>query len=217
MTRMIFITLFLLHGICSAEEITGIPRLVDGDSIRIADVDIRLHGIDAPEAKQLCLVKGDDWACGETATKALKKIIGKASIRCEWKQRDRFERALGTCYRDGHDIGELMVERGLAVAYTGYSGKYIMNQEEAKKARKGLWGAQFIPPWDWRRGVRLSGDDLPDNGCEIKGNVNRKGNKIYHIKGWRDHAKVRLKAEEGDQCFRSVFDAEMAGFRPAQQ
>jgi len=217
MNRLIFIVLLLLHGICSAEEITGIPRLVDGDSIRIADVDIRLHGIDAPEAKQLCLVKGDDWACGETATKALKQIIGTASIRCEWKQRDRYERALGTCYRDGHDIGELMVERGLAVAYTGYSGKYIMNQEEAKKARKGLWGAQFIPPWDWRRGVRLSGNDLPDNGCEIKGNVNRKGNKIYHIKGWRDHAKVRLKAEEGDQCFRSVFDAEMAGFRPAQQ
>ena len=121
------------------------------------------------------------------------------------------------CCREGDEFGELMVEHGLAVAYTGYGGKYIMNQEEAKKARKERRGAQFIPPRDWRRGVRLSGNDLPDSGCETKGNVNRKGNKIYHVKGWRDHAKVKLKAEAGDQCFRSVFDAEMAGFRPAPQ
>ncbi len=43
----------------------------------------------------------------------------------------------------------------------------------------------------------------------MKGTVNRKGNKIYHVKGWRDHAKVRLNAEEGDKCFRSVLDAEL--------
>ena len=110
-----------------------------------------------------------------------------------------------------------MVENGLALAYTQYSGKYIPDEQKAKTARKGLWRSQFVPPWDWRRGVRLAGNEPPDWDCEIKGNVNRKGNKIYHVKGWRDHAKVRLNSEEGDTCFRSVMDAEMAGFRPAQQ
>ncbi len=46
-----------------------------------------------------------------------------------------------------------------------------------------------------------------------EGNVNRNGNKIYHVKGWRDPAKVRLKLEEGDICFQTVLDAELAGFR----
>ncbi len=111
----------------------------------------------------------------------------------------------------------MMVGVGMALAYRHYGDTYATQEDEAKAAKRGLWGSQFIPPWDWRRGVRLSGHDLSDSGCEIKGNVNRKGIKIYHVKGWRDHAKVKLKTEEGDQCFRSVFDAEMAGFKPAQQ
>ena len=32
--------------------LTGIPRIIDGDTIRIGNTRIRLHGIDAPEAKQ---------------------------------------------------------------------------------------------------------------------------------------------------------------------
>ena len=59
----------------------------------------------------------------------------------------------------------------------------------------------------------LRGNELPDSDCPVKGNVNRKGDRIYHVKGWRDHAKVRLKLEEGDRCFQSVSVAELAGFR----
>jgi len=32
--------------------ITGVPRIVDGDSLVIGGVKIRLHGIDAPERNQ---------------------------------------------------------------------------------------------------------------------------------------------------------------------
>ena len=37
-----------------AEEIIGIPRIVDGDTIQINEFKIRLEGIDAPEIKQQC-------------------------------------------------------------------------------------------------------------------------------------------------------------------
>ncbi len=36
----------------SATELTGKPRIIDGDTIVIGDQRIRLHGIDTPEAKQ---------------------------------------------------------------------------------------------------------------------------------------------------------------------
>ena len=85
--------------------------------------------------------------------------------------------------------------------------------KSAKAEGKGFWDAQFVPPWNWRRGVRLAGNELPDSDCPVKGNVNRKGDRIYHVKGWRDHAKVRLKLEEGDVCFQTVSEAELAGFR----
>lgn len=37
-----------------AADLTGIPRIVDGDTIWIGETKIRLHGIDAPETKQEC-------------------------------------------------------------------------------------------------------------------------------------------------------------------
>ena len=46
------------HDAPPEKEITGNPHVIDGDSIRIADVEMRLHGIDAPEATQLCLNTG---------------------------------------------------------------------------------------------------------------------------------------------------------------
>ena len=38
-----------------AAEIIGIPRIVDGDTVEIGQVKIRLSGIDAPETDQVCL------------------------------------------------------------------------------------------------------------------------------------------------------------------
>jgi endonuclease YncB( thermonuclease family) len=61
----LFLVLLLFSGVSVAEEITGNPHIIDGDSIRIADVEIRLRRIDAPEGKQTCRYQGNDWACGQ--------------------------------------------------------------------------------------------------------------------------------------------------------
>lgn len=209
----IALVLLLASAASHSDEITGKAHVIDGDSIRIADTEIRLYGIDAPEGKQSCLQQGEDWACGETATEALRLIIGNAEIHCTWQELDRYERALATCTREGHDIAEMMVDHGVAMAYRKYTWRYALDEDEAKAKRKGLWAGAFIPPWDWRRGVRLEGNELPDIDCPVKGNVNSKGDRIYHVKGWRDHAKVVLNRKQGDRCFHTVEDALTAGFR----
>ena len=196
-----------------AEEITGPAQIIDGDSIRIADTEIRLHGIDAPEGKQMCRLKGKDWACGKAATETLSFLLIDHPIRCAWIDRDRYERALATCFRKDTNLNDMMVGVGMALAYRQYSDTYVVQEKAARAANRGLWEAEFIPPWEWRRGVRLAGNDLPDIDCPVKGNVNRKGNKIYHVKGWRVHGKVRLNSEEGDRCFLTVEEALLAGFR----
>jgi hypothetical protein len=49
-----FVLSVLLVSPIAHADITGKPRIVDGDMIRIGKTKIRLHGINAPEMKQTC-------------------------------------------------------------------------------------------------------------------------------------------------------------------
>ena len=51
------IIIFFLFQISKAEEIFGIPKIIDGDTLQIKSKKIRLEGIDAPEIKQQCQKK----------------------------------------------------------------------------------------------------------------------------------------------------------------
>ena len=50
---VIFISICIVYPIY-AEEISGIPKIIDGDTVNINHKKIRLEGIDAPEIKQKC-------------------------------------------------------------------------------------------------------------------------------------------------------------------
>lgn len=53
----------------------------------------------------------------------------------------------------------------------------------------------------------------PDPSCAIKGNVNSKKDRIYHVPGWRDYNRTNVKPEEGDRWFCTEAEAIAAGFR----
>ncbi len=48
---------------------------------------------------------------------------------------------------------------------------------------RGIWASEFVKPWEWRRGKRLAANDNAPDQCHIKGNINRKGERIYHMPG----------------------------------
>ena len=52
-------------------DVTGAATVIDGDTIEVHGQRIRLHGIDAPESRQLCRMDGKPWQCGKDATNAL--------------------------------------------------------------------------------------------------------------------------------------------------
>ena len=70
----------------AADALTGTPRIVDGDTIWIGESKIRLHGIDAPEARQKCLRGvGAAYRCGEASTNALRTLVGSQPVPCRQK------------------------------------------------------------------------------------------------------------------------------------
>jgi hypothetical protein len=52
--------------------------------------------------------------------------------------------------------------------------------------------------------------------CLIKGNVNREGERIYHLPGGLNYAKVNIAAP-GKRWFCTEAEAEAAGWRPAKR
>ena len=49
-----FIVYSIIFSKVYSNEIIGKPTIIDGDTIKILNYKIRLHGIDSPEIKQLC-------------------------------------------------------------------------------------------------------------------------------------------------------------------
>jgi endonuclease YncB( thermonuclease family) len=133
-------------------DVTGAARVIDGDTVDVAGVRVRLLGVDAPEGKQSCERDGVAWLCGQEAAKALRELVGTSPLSCVEHDRDRYKRSVSVCkLPDGTDIGAFMVSNGYAVAYARYSNLYVEDEKKAREAMRGLWSGSFQMPWDWRR------------------------------------------------------------------
>lgn len=204
------------HG---AEELTGVPTVIDGDTIDIRGQRIRLHGIDAPESKQICLVKGAKYRCGQKAALALLDRIGRSSVTCQAKDIDRYGRLVAVCFNGQEDLNGWLVSQGLAVAYRRYSHDYVGQENGAKASSAGLWSGEFVMPWDWRHGKRLASEKTSPSpsGCVIKGNISNKGTRIYHVPGGRWYDRTKIDEAKGERVFCSEAEAAAAGWRRSSQ
>lgn len=137
----------------SADEVVmGIASVVDGDTIEIHGERIRLFGIDACESRQLCEdASGQPYRCGQQAALALSDHIGRRTVRCEGRTRDRYGRLVAICYLGDEDLDAWLVSQGLALAFRKYSTLYVPEEDAARVAKRGLWAGRFETPWEWRK------------------------------------------------------------------
>lgn len=147
------VLLFLSSGRAYADMV-GEARIIDGDTVEIDGERIRLHGIDAPESRQMCKVVGEEWRCGESATLALIDETTGQSVTCRGKKRDRYGRLIAVCYAGSDDLNAWMVREGWAVAYRRYSKDYVDEEAAARAASRGVWRGEFELPWKWRQTTR---------------------------------------------------------------
>lgn len=218
LTVLTLLTALLIASRPSFAEITGRASVIDGDTIEIRHQRIRLFGIDAPEGQQRCYVNSKPWRCGQHSAFALADLIGRAWVRCDEKDRDRYGRIVAVCFLGQKNVNAWMVAQGWALAYRHYSKNYVDQEREASAAKRGLWQGVFVFPWDWRRGKRLSqAQQKTKTRCLIKGNISRSGKRIYHVPGGEFYDRTRIHPGRGERWFCSEEEARAAGWRRSRR
>ena len=83
MFPLLLLVLIFLTTQSFAAEVTGPALVVDGDTVEVGSIKIRLQGIDAPETDQVCLdQKSERWNCGVAARDELSKHTAVAPWKC---------------------------------------------------------------------------------------------------------------------------------------
>jgi endonuclease YncB( thermonuclease family) len=222
----------------NAPALTGIARVIDGDTIAIGKTRIRLEGVDVPETGQICLdAAGERWSCGIEARDRLAEHIKGRGLNCNGRGKDRYDRTLAFCLAGSEDVNEWIVREGWGLAYVEYSSVYVAEMRAARNERKGLWSGAFIAPWEWRHRDKqtvilgalsvpttaqsillspASAANAPSPECIIKGNINRhNGERIYHMPGSLNYASINM-ADPAKRWFCSAEEAVAAGWRRAK-
>lgn len=142
-------TIFLLHtGKPHAQRLEGPVTVIDGDTLRFADRTVRLWGVDAPAAQQICQLDGKPWACGDASRAALAGYVTNRRVRCDLVDRGDSAR----CSVGRHELNGWVVREGWALDTPGIDSArtYMRMQNGAALARRGLWQGQFVEPWAWQ-------------------------------------------------------------------
>ncbi|MCF6316075.1 MAG: thermonuclease family protein [Marinosulfonomonas sp.] len=111
-----------------AGRLEGKCHIIDGDTIVIKRIKIRLAGIDAPELDQ-------PW--GQKSKWAMVAICKGQVITAKLNGERSHDRLVATCYLpNGNDIGAELIKQGLALDWRQFSGGRYRHLEQAGARRK---------------------------------------------------------------------------------
>ncbi|MEO1694561.1 MAG: thermonuclease family protein [Pseudomonadota bacterium] len=203
---------------------TGRPRVVDGDTVDINGVRLRLKGIDAPEMGQSCQAHMRTGRVTPTTTRvkagvlarrALIALIAGGPLTCRATERGTLKRPLATCFAGTVNVNAALVERGAAWAFVKYSDRYVAEEATARAARRGVWAMRCQTAEAHRAASRQGRVAQAPLSCPIKGNISRRG-RIYHVPWGRHYARTRVNTRRGERWFCSETEAIAAGWRKSE-
>lgn len=200
--------------------------ITDGDTIRVR-VDgrterVRVIGIDTPEL--------DGRQCfAREAASAMQSLAQSRSVALEadptQADRDRYGRLLRhVVLPDGRLAAQVLIAGGYGREYT-YAADYRHQsafrsaQAQARGAARGIWSPECAArvaaaPSPSPAPKKLA--EVPAGRCDIKGNISRDGERIYHVPGGRSYDKTVISTGKGERWFCSEAEATAAGWRAAR-
>ncbi|MBT2570377.1 thermonuclease family protein [Planococcus sp. ISL-110] len=240
--KLMLLILFFLSGcgMLESTDTSGttdhidveVTQVIDGDTIKIIyegeEVTVRYLLMDTPETNHPRL---GEQPLGKEATEANKRLIESGDVSIEFDVGDRFDdydRLLAYIYVDGESVQEQLLESGLArVAYvfppnTRYLDDFEQAEQIAKDNEAGIWQYENystdrgfnsdVYEQETSGNASSSTVEQTSGDCDIKGNINRSGNKIYHLPSNSSYEQTNP-----EEWFCSEQEAKDAGFRGVGQ
>lgn len=131
----------------SIDAVPGNARAIDGDSLMVDGVEVRLWGIDAPEAAQTCMAGKETTSCGRLARQRLQALISGQAVRCAGAGNDQYDRLLAVCRAGDTELNAALVLEGFAFDYGGYGAE----EAAAREAGRGVWAGDNERPRAFRQ------------------------------------------------------------------
>ncbi|WP_254683734.1 thermonuclease family protein [Ruegeria sp. AD91A] len=111
----------------AGQTIEGKARAIDGDTILVAGVKVRLNGVDAMEL---------GTQAGQQAKAATSKIVHRKNVTCELNGERSYDRMIGVCYANSEDVAAVLIANGYALDCARYSGgRYKKYETRAARSR----------------------------------------------------------------------------------
>lgn len=155
------VTLMLAVAAGAATLQGRVEKVIDGDSLIFKPdgdapaLEVRLHGIDAPEGCQ---------SGGPAAREYLQEFVRDKPARLVTRGKDSYGRTLGLLTVDDLLVNERMVAEGHAWSLRGKSGQgpYVAKEKVAIALKRGLHATHgAVAPWEFRRSNGRCGDPAP--------------------------------------------------------
>lgn len=125
----------------------GDVYVVDGDSLKLGEQNVRLAHIDAPEYYQTCKrADKSTYNCGIKAREKLESLLKLGELSCKTVGRDIYNRDMSECFAGRTNINLEMVRSGWAVVYKSGDAAYLEAQADAKRAKLGIWQGKYMKP-----------------------------------------------------------------------
>lgn len=211
-----------LLGACSSsgqlqangEMEATVERVIDGDTVELSTGErVRLIGVDTPET-----VKPNTpvQPYGKEASDFSKKLLTgqRVKLKFDVEPYDKYNRLLAYMYlSDGTFVNEKLVREGYARIMTippnvAHADLFLEAEREARAQNRGLWGESAEHPAKAHMPAANKSPAKAPEGKPIKGNINAKGEKIYHVPGSASYEQTNA-----EMWFATEEEAKAAGFR----
>ena len=223
----------------STEILYEVKSVLDGDTIKIdyngTETSVRFIGVNTPETVD---PRTTVECFGQEASNYLKELLTGKKVKIEadssQTDRDKYDRLLRYVYLDGEDVGYKIINNGYGYEYTydvPYSKQsaYKNAQDDASKAGRGLWAegacvksdtnaVEDAPEPQTEIITPIDNDSSSEANevCNIKGNINYSGEKIYHVPGQEYYNSTEINEEYGERWFCTEEEARAAGWRKSK-